>query len=148
MVMKISTKGRYALRLMIDLAQHDRNTCIALKDIAERQNISMKYMEQITSLLCKAGFLKSIRGAQGGYTLARESNTYTIGSILRVTEGNLAPVSCLENETNLCARVDFCPTLSFWQGLEKVINDYTDSVTLEDLVQQNLEINRTLDFTI
>lgn len=146
--MKISTKGRYALRLMIDLAQHDRNTCIALKDIAERQNISMKYMEQITSLLCKAGFLKSIRGAQGGYTLARESNTYTIGSILRVTEGNLAPVSCLENETNLCARVDFCPTLSFWQGLEKVINDYTDSVTLEDLVQQNLEINRTLDFTI
>lgn len=133
--MKISTKGRYALRLMIDLAQHDKDGFVSLKDIAERQEISVKYLEQIVTVLCKIGFLKSLRGSQGGYKLAKAPEEYTVGDILRVTEGDLAPVACLEDEHNQCLRYPICNTISFWKGLYDTVNKYVDSVTLADLLK-------------
>lgn len=134
--MKISTKGRYALRTMLDLAMHDKGTLIPLKDISMRQGITIKYLEQVMTLLSKAGYVRSVRGAGGGYRLAREASDYTAGDILRVAEGNLAPVACLEDDVNQCARASECLTLGFWEGLAHVINEYVDSVTLEDLVNQ------------
>ena len=142
--MKISTKGRYALRLMIDLAQHDAGGYIPLRDISKRQEISAKYLEQIVVQLSRAGFVRSIRGAQGGYQLSRPPAEYTVGDILRITEGSLAPVACLEHEPIECGRAGDCITLDFWRGLYKVINDYVDSVTLEDLITQG----QALDFSI
>lgn len=142
--MKISTKGRYALRLMIDLAQHDAGGYIPLRDISKRQEISAKYLEQIVVQLSRAGFVRSIRGAQGGYQLSRPPAEYTVGDILRITEGSLAPVACLEHEPIECGRAADCITLDFWRGLYKVINDYVDSVTLEDLVNRG----QALDFSI
>ena len=118
--MKISTRGRYALRFMIDLAQHDNGEYIALKDISKRQDISVKYLEQITSLLSKFGILVSVRGPQGGYKLAKSPAEYKIGDILRITEGNLAPVACLESDVNTCEKKDVCKTLFLWEGLSKV----------------------------
>ncbi len=135
--MKISTRGRYALRFMIDLALHGNGDYIALKDVSSRQGISIKYLEQITSLLSKFGLLSSVRGPQGGYKLAKDSSDYTVGEILRITEGSLAPVACLEAEQNLCEKKDVCHTLPLWEGLSKVINGYLDSVTLADLVNNN-----------
>lgn len=135
--MKISTRGRYALRFMIDLAQHNNGEFIALKDVSARQDISIKYLEQITSLLSKFGLLLSVRGPQGGYKLSRAPSQYTIGQILRITEGNLAPVACLETPENTCPRREECQTLQLWKGLANVVNNYLDSVSLEDLVQQN-----------
>ena len=135
--MKISTRGRYALRFMIDLALHGNGDYIALKDVSSRQGISIKYLEQITSLLSKFGLLSSVRGPQGGYKLAKDSSDYTVGEILRITEGSLAPVACLEAEQNLCEKKDVCHTLPLWEGLSRVINDYLDSVTLADLVNNN-----------
>lgn len=129
----ISTRGRYALRLMIDLAQHNTGENIALRDICERQAISLKYLEQIVAQLSKAGLLKSARGAQGGYRLAKPPEEYTAGEILRLTEGNLAPVACLEQEPNDCQRAEGCEAVGFWKGLYKVINQYVDGVTLADL---------------
>lgn len=134
--MKISTKGRYALRLMLYLAQHDSGEYIALKDISIKQDISMKYLEQIVMLLTKAGFLKSVRGPQGGYRLAKSAAAYTVGDILRLTEGSLAPVACLADDPNQCPRMEQCPTLPFWQGLYQVISVYVDRFTLQDLVDQ------------
>src|SRR5574344_2637694 len=145
--MKISTRGRYALRFMIDLAQHDNGEYTALKDISERQEISIKYLEQITSLLSKFGLLLSVRGPQGGYKLSRTPDQYTVGQILRITEGNLAPVSCLETEQNTCPRKEFCPTLFLWEGLSKTIHDYLDGITLEDLVHKCTP-SGNLDFVI
>ena len=136
--MKVSTKGRYALRIMLDLAMHNSGELVPLKDIARRQGITLKYMEQIISPLSKAGFVQSLRGSSGGYRLARNPSDYTVGSILRVLEGPLAPTACLETEINECPRAESCPTISFWNGLNKVINDYVDSVTLEDLVNEDL----------
>lgn len=135
--MKISTKGRYALRVMLDLAIYDTGEFIPLKAIAERQGITVKYLEQIVPLLNKAGYLKSSRGNNGGYRLAKDPKEYTAGDILRITEGSIAPVACLEDEPNQCERKEFCMTLPFWQGLYNVINDYVDSVTLEDLVEES-----------
>ncbi len=136
--MKVSTRGRYALRFMIDLALHtdEQNLAqnVALKDISARQDISMKYLEQIVSKLCKSGMVYSYRGPQGGYRLVREPKDYTVGEILRTIEGKMAPVSCLVDPENLCARKDSCPTLKFWVGLEDVIDNYMDSVTLADLL--------------
>ena len=126
--MKISTKGRYALRLMIDLAQHDAGGYIPLRDISKRQQISAKYLEQIVVQLSRAGFVISTRGAQGGYQLARHPSEYTVGDILRITEGSLAPVACLEHEPVDCPRVDECITLSFWRGLYDAINNYPRKV--------------------
>ena len=136
--MKISTKGRYAIRLMIDIGVHGENY-VRLKDIARRQDISVKYLEQIIGNLQKSGLLLSSRGAQGGYKLARPPKDYTIGEILKVTEGNIAPVSCLEDELNLCSRKHLCSTIEFWEGLNKVINDYLESKTLDQLIEVEAE---------
>lgn len=135
--MKVSTKGRYALRLMIDLAEHDHGSFIPLKDISARQDISIKYLEQIVNQLSRSGLLRSVRGAQGGYRLAKPMQEYTAGEILRVTEGGLAPVACLEVNASVCPRNDCCSTLPFWNGFANAIDTYVDSVTLEDLVNQH-----------
>lgn len=135
--MKISTKGRYALRLMIDLAEHDSGEYIPLRDISGRQGISVKYLEQIVTQLSRAGFLRAVRGAQGGYRLARRPEDYTIGEILRITEGDLAPIACLSDEINQCTREGECATIEFWKGLYRVINEYVDSVTLDQIVAQH-----------
>lgn len=132
--MKISTKGRYALRIMIDLALHDNGSFISLKDIAVRQDISNKYLEQIIALLNKAGYLKAARGNNGGYKLAKKPDEYKIGDILRATEGSLAPIYCL-TEDGECEKKDRCQTFSFWKGLDDVINEYVDSKTLADLLK-------------
>ncbi len=137
--MKISTKGRYALRMMLDLAQHKENGYIALKDIAQRQGISKKYLEQIVPLLNKADILKTNRGYQGGYMLARDPASYTVGEILRVTEGSIAPVACLDHDPNDCPRSESCATLRVWQGLQDVINEYLDGITLQDLLEDEME---------
>ncbi len=134
--MKISTKGRYALRMLLDLAIHSSDEYIALKDIAERQQISKKYLEQIVPLLNKSGLLKTNRGYQGGYMLLKEPKDYTVGEILRVTEGSLAPVACLEHDVNDCPRADSCMTLYVWEGLYKTVNDYLDSITLQDILDR------------
>ncbi|MEE0775561.1 MAG: Rrf2 family transcriptional regulator [Bacillota bacterium] len=140
--MKISTKGRYALRLMLDLAQNSNDSFISLKDISTRQGISVKYLEQIVGNLCNLGLLKSSRGSQGGYMLVKTPEEYTIGSILRVTEGKLAPVACLDNDAEVdCTRAQDCMTLGFWQGLYKVINDYVDQFTLADLLKESEHSN-------
>ncbi|MEA4946058.1 MAG: Rrf2 family transcriptional regulator [Oscillospiraceae bacterium] len=134
--MKISTKGRYALRMMLDLAEHQGNGFIALKDIAKRQDISKKYLEQIIPVLNHGGILLTNRGYLGGYRLARTPDQYTMGEILRLTEGSLAPVACLDQQPNQCARCGECPTLPVWQGLEKIINEYLDGITLQDILDQ------------
>ena len=137
--MKISTKGRYALRTMIDLAVNENGVPIPLKEIAARQNISLKYMEQIISLLIKAKLVKSIRGNSGGYLLSKPSMQYTAGDILRAAEGDLSPIACIEQNHSNCERADSCSVLPFWFGLNKVINGYLDSVTLSELARQAKE---------
>lgn len=129
----ISTKGRYALRVMIDIAIHSDEKYISLKDISARQEISVKYLEQVIALLNKAGFLQSMRGNNGGYRLTKKPSEYTAGDILRAAEGTLAPIACLRNEFNSCERQNSCSTISFWQNYYKTVNDYVDSVTLQDL---------------
>ncbi len=132
--MKISTKGRYALRMLIDLAQHQEDGYIALKDIAARQDISKKYLEQIVPILNKSNILQASRGFQGGYRLTNPPSSYTVGSILRLTEGSLTPVACLDWTPEGCDRRGECITLPMWQGLNKVINDYLDNITLQDII--------------
>ncbi|MDR1805197.1 MAG: Rrf2 family transcriptional regulator [Clostridium sp.] len=132
--MKISTRGRYATRMLLDLAQHSQGGFVALKDIAERQGISKKYLEQIIPLLRKAGVLRTNRGFQGGYMLSRPPAAISVGEILRITEGSLAPVACLEEESGNCARSPFCPTLPVWEGLQRVITEYLDGISLADLM--------------
>lgn len=139
--MKISTKGRYALRLMLDLALNEKEEPIRVKDIAGRQEISDKYLEQIISVLTKAGFVKSMRGPQGGYRLVRNPGEYTVGSILRLTEGNLSPVACLDDEVNLCERKDECMTLPLWEKLDEAIKSVIDHVTLQDLIDWHYNKN-------
>ena len=131
--MKISTRGRYALRLMIDLATNDDGNPIRIKDVAERQGISDKYLEQIISVLNKAGYVKSVRGPLGGYTLKKRPEDYTVGMILRLTEGSLAPVSCVEDMEE-CERQNGCVTFPLWKKISDAINDVVDTVTLKDLV--------------
>ena len=132
--MKISTKGRYALRLMLDIALNDAKTPVRIKDIAERQQISDKYLEQIVSSLNKAGFVKSLRGPQGGYRLTKKPEEYTVGMILRLIEGSLAPVACLDDDINNCTRADRCPTLILWEKLYDAISEVVDNITLADLI--------------
>lgn len=134
--MKVSTKGRYALRFMIDLAQNSNGQPIRIKDVAKRQEISDKYLEQVVSLLNKANFVKSVRGPQGGYTLTREPKDYTVGEILRMTEGDMVPVSCLAGDTNNCERANGCVTLKLWEKLDNAISDVIDNTTLEDLIEE------------
>jgi Rrf2 family protein len=138
--MKISTKGRYAIRLMIDLATCGDGEYTPLKAIAERQQISVKYLEQIVNILNKAGYVRSIRGTQGGYKLAMNPDKYTVGMILRLTEGTLSCVSCLEYEPNDCPRVDKCATVGLWKKLNTAINSVVDSVTIADLVNEQEKI--------
>ena len=133
--MKISTRGRYALRLMLDLAKNQTGEPVSLKDIATRQGISDKYLEQIISVLNKAGYVKSVRGAQGGYILTRKTEEYTVGMILRLTEGSLAPVACVEEE-NCCERMQDCATLYVWRKMNDAINEVVDGITLADLVEK------------
>ena len=143
--MKISTKGRYALRLMLDLAVNNTGEPISLKDIARRQGISDKYLEQIISVLNKAKYVKSIRGAQGGYILTKKPEEYTIGMILRLTEGSLAPVACVEEE-NTCEKIHDCATILVWQKMNEAINDVVDHMTLQDLV--DYEMKECSDYVI
>lgn len=132
--MKISTRGRYALRMMLDIAVYDTGEPVRIREIAKRQEISLKYLEQIGAVLVKAGYVKSIRGPQGGYRLARRPEEYALGDILRLTEGSLAPVECLEGDVNLCPRAAGCTTLLFWKKLDNAIREVTEGYTLEDLV--------------
>lgn len=143
--MMISTKGRYALRVMIDLAEHPSEGFIPLKAIAERQGISVKYLESIIKSLTQAEFLHGLRGKGGGYKLTRAPEQYTVGDILRLTEGSLSPVSCLTKETMECPRAADCRTLPMWKGLYDLINDYFDKITLADLIQPEIPGN---DFVI
>ncbi len=142
---KISTKGRYALRLVIDLAMHTDDGFVTLKDIAARQNISKKYLEQIVPMLNRSGILKTNRGYQGGYKLARSPENCTVGEILKVTEGDLAPVSCLENEVNECPRAGECMTLFIWEELHKRTTDYLNSITVKDVIDR---ANNNNDYVI
>lgn len=133
--MKISTKGRYATRVMLDLAEHEGENFISLKEIAGRQEISVKYLEQIISILSKCGYVISSRGSAGGYRLAKKPEEYTIGDILRAAEGSLAPVFCVDGDFQ-CDRKESCHTCSFWKGLYAAVNQYIDSVTLADLIKK------------
>ena len=132
--MKISSKGRYALRLMLDIAQHDNGTPIRIKDISLRQEISDKYLEQIISILNKAGFVSSVRGPQGGYALQQTPDKYTVGMILRLTEGSLSPVECLDDNGAICEREENCVTQILWKKLDDAIKGVVDHITLEDLM--------------
>lgn len=136
--MRISTKGRYALRLLLDLAQNQgKYDFVSLKDIAKRQEISKKYLEQIVSSLNKANMLITVRGAQGGYRLAREPKDYSVGEVLRATEGNIIPVSCVADHES-CDKSEKCDTRPFFQGLSKAINNYCDSINLQMLLNHDL----------
>lgn len=146
--MKISTKGRYAVRVMLDLALHNTGECIKVKDIAGRQGISEKYLEQIIAVLNKAGYVNSVRGAQGGYRLAKAPGEYTVGMILRLTEGSMAPVACLEEGAPECERCDTCETLEVWKELYTAINHVIDGVTLADLVERRKQRMENLDYSI
>lgn len=135
--MKISTKGRYALRFLLDLAEHKNDGFVALKDVAERQKISKKYLEQIIPILNKSDILNANRGYQGGYKLAKAPEKYTVGDILRLTEGSLAPVACLDYDPIQCERSRDCLTLPVWKGLYAVITEYLDNITLQDILDNN-----------
>ena len=137
--MMISTKGRYALRVMIDIAEHQHDGYIPLKEIAARQEISEKYLEAIVKSLVKERYLQGLRGKSGGYRLTRSPEEYTVGSILRLTEDSMAPVSCLEPGAEVCSRSGECRTLALWRGLDKVISDYLNGVTLADLMHTDPE---------
>lgn len=134
--MIVSTKGRYALRVMIDLAEHRSEKYVPLKEVAARQEISEKYLENILKVLVQNGFLEGLRGKGGGYRLTRAPDQYAVGEILRLTEGTLAPVTCLEGKENTCPRAGHCHTLPMWEKLDTIINDYLDSVSLADLLRE------------
>lgn len=147
MFMKISTKGRYALRMLLDLAEHQNSGYVSLKNIAQRQNISKKYLEQIIPIFNRSDILKTNRGYQGGYQLAKAPSQYTVGEILRLTEGSLSPVACLDQDPNGCQRSAECSMLPVWQGLGRVINAYLDGITLQDILDQQQE-RYTNDYVI
>ena len=132
--MRISTKGRYAIKLMLDLATNDNGEPVSIKDIAGRQDISEKYLEQIISVLNKAGYVKSVRGPQGGYLLQRRPEEYTVGMILRLTEGCLSPVDCVAPDGAGCEKGDACVTRILWKKIDDAINEVVDNITLGDLL--------------
>ncbi|MEZ4357787.1 MAG: RrF2 family transcriptional regulator [Eubacteriales bacterium] len=139
--MKVSTRGRYALRLMLDLAMNGNDGYVTIKSISIRQGISDKYLEQIITVLSRAGFVKSARGAQGGYKLSRPPKDYTAGMILRLIEGSLAPVTCMQSGENTCPRSLKCATLELWEQLNEAINGVIDNVTLADLVKRQYALD-------
>ena len=132
--MMISTRGRYALRVMIGLAEHNADSYIPMKEVAQRQGISLKYLERILPVLVKNGLVEGVQGKGGGYRLSRAPDVCTVGEILRLTEGDLAPVACLGCQAEPCEKRDSCKTLSMWSEFHRLTNDYFDSVTLADLV--------------
>ena len=132
--MLVSTKGRYALRVMVDLAEHQAHGRVPLKEIANRQGISEKYLENILATLVRSGALSGMRGKGGGYCLTKAPDQYTVGEILRLTEGSLAPVACLAGAQKGCERAAECPTINMWMDLDKLIADYLDGITIEDLM--------------
>lgn len=134
--MIISTRGRYALRVMIDLAENGNGQYIAMKKIADRQGISLKYLERILPVLTQNGIVEGVHGKGGGYRLTKKPEEYIVGDILRLTEGNLVPVSCLEDGAPVCERANDCRTLPMWKGLYKLVNDYFDNVRLSDLLKK------------
>ena len=134
MAMKISTRGRYALRIMTELAKSKSNEYISLNSLSEKQSISQKYLEQIVPLLTRAGFIKSIRGNKGGYSLKKNPDKITVGDILRATEGSLAPVPCVESKENTCKKAAYCTTFKIWSGLYETINNYLDGITLQQII--------------
>lgn len=146
--MKISTKGRYAVRVMLDLAANNTGEYIKVKQIAQRQGLSEKYLEQIIAILNKAGYVKSVRGAQGGYRIAKDPANYTVGMILRLTEGSLSPVACLDDETNECERCDTCETVVVWKQLNDAINGVVDHVTVADLLQKQKDRQEEMHYMI
>lgn len=146
--MKISTKGRYAVRVMLDLAMNNTGECIKVKEIAARQDLSEKYLEQIIAILNKAGYVKSMRGAQGGYRIARDPKEYTVGMILRLTEGSLAPVACLEENYGECERCDTCETLAVWEEIYEAVNNVVDNITIADLLKRANDRIGALDYNI
>lgn len=131
----VSTKGRYALRVMLELAQFGGEGYLPLTEIAERQDISVKYLESIIAVLSKAGLVDGVRGKGGGYRLNRKPDEYSVGEILKLTEGSLAPVACLDCKPNKCERSESCKTLPMWEKLDEIICDYLNSVTLADLLK-------------
>jgi len=133
--MMVSTKGRYALRVMVDLSEHNTGAYVPLKEIAERQEISQKYLERIMTALSKAGFVGALHGKGGGYKLNRAPSEYTVGEVLKLTEGTLAPVACLEDEHNPCGRAATCSTLPMWTELDRLINHYLERITVGDLAK-------------
>lgn len=133
--LKISTKGRYALRMMLDLAENGGDGFVALRDVAERQHISKKYLEQIVPLLNGADMLLTGRGYQGGYRLSRKPEEYTVAEILKVTEGSLAPAACMDGAENLCEHYSECRTIGVWEGLYKVMSEYLNGITLRDIIE-------------
>ena len=133
--MMISTRGRYALRVMLDLAEHNDGKYVPMKSVAERQGISLKYMEKILPLLVSAHLIEGVHGKGGGYRLTRAPQEYPVGEILRLTEGDLAPVACLKSDAEACSRADACRTLQMWAELGRRISDYLDGVTLDTLLQ-------------
>ena len=134
--MKISTRGRYAVRILLDIALHQGNGYVPMKDIARRQRISRKYGDQIGMQLSQAGLLLAARGRQGGYRLVPDAGDVTVLKVLKTMEGSLAPVQCLETSPNLCDRCSFCMTLSMWTGLDRVVADYLNGITLQSLIDQ------------
>ena len=134
--MKISTRGRYAIRILLDIAMHQKDGCVSMKDIARRQQISKKYSDTIAMQLCQAGLLVSSRGRQGGYRLIPDPGEVTVLQVLRTVEGPLAPVQCLETPENLCERRGYCMTLPLWAGLNRVMTDYLGGITLRSLIDQ------------
>ena len=137
--MKISTKGRYSLRMLLDLAEHRNKGFVALKDIAQRQGISKKYLEQLVPFLNQSDILRTNRGYMGGYMLAKTPDQYTVGQILRIAEGGLHPVACLEDNPNQCERSVYCKTLPVWKGLQKLIHEYLDAITVQDILNDTSE---------
>lgn len=135
--MMISTRGRYALRVMIDLAEHNDGKYIPMKEVAERQELSLKYLERILPVLTKSRLIIGVHGKGGGYRLGRAPENCTVGEILRLTEGNLAPVSCLECGAEPCSRISECRTLEMWQGFFKLTNEYFDNITIADLMRKD-----------
>ena len=133
--MIVSTKGRYALRVMIDMAEQHSNERTPLKEIAERQEISQKYIEAIMTMLSKNGFVEAVHGKGGGYKLNKKPEEYRVGDILRLTEGSLSPVACLEKGAPECPRKNVCRTLPLWSKLDDLVENYLDSVTLADLMK-------------
>ena len=139
--MIVSTKGRYALRVMIDLAEQNREAYVPLKEIAKRQNISQKYMEGIMTILSKNNFIEAIHGKGGGYRLNRSPEYYKVGDILRLVEGTLAPVACLECGAEPCERASECKTLPMWQKLDEMISGYLNDVSIADLMRNEMRGN-------